>query len=1594
TSLLPGAALIELLRERSVTGAILPPTALAAMPDAELPALRTLAVGGEECPAEVARRWAAGRRFLNAYGPTEVTVCCTVAACDEPAGRLPVGLPIQNTEVYLLDDDGQPAPVGVPAELHVGGVGLARGYLNRPALTAERFVPHPFSAEPGARLYRTGDLARFRPDGQIELLGRRDRQAKVRGFRIELGEVEAALSAHPDVREAAVVAREDAPGRKRLVAYVAPAGAPEADALRRHLKERLPEYMAPSAFVRLDALPLTPSGKVDYRRLPAPAGERPELGQGYVAPRTELEKVLAEMWRGVLRVSEVGVHDNFFDLGGDSIHAAIFINSLQKRLGLVVYVVTLFDAPTIAALAARLEERHASALPARKELTPIRPLARDGARQFPLSFAQQRLWFIDRLTLGSSFYNIPQALRLSGPLDAGALGRSLNEIVRRHEALRTSFADSGGRPVQVVHDPRPLGLPLADLSGLPEPVREREALRLAVEEAHRPFDLSAAPLMRAGLLRLGPQEHVLLVTTHHIVSDGWSMGVFVRELSALYGAFLRGEPSPLAEPPVQYADFAVWQREWLQGEALEEQLDYWRRQLGGELPVLKLPTDRPRPPALSYKGAEQPLELPAELTGRLKSLGRREGATLYMTLLAGFFALLHRYTGQEDLVVGTPIAGRNRRETEGLIGFFVNTLVLRAGVAGGDSFRGLVERVREATLGAYAHQEVAFEKLVEELHPERDMSRNPLFQVMFALQNAPLEDFALPGLRLGPFDTGNDMTRFDLEFHLWEDGGAVAGTLIYNTDLFDAATVAQMLGHYRNLLEGAAADPDARVSDLPLLTGAESRLLLREWNDTRREYPRDKCVHELFEAQAARTPDAAAVVSEEGRVTYRELNERANRLARALRRRGVGAESLVGVCLGRGADLVAALLGVLKAGGAYLPLDPEYPRERLAFMLEDAGARVLLTERQKLGALPAGRTEVICLDDGAGADAESAENLPPAAAPDNLAYVIYTSGSTGRPKGVCINHRAINRLVLGTDYVELTASDRVAQVSTASFDAATFEFWGALLHGAQLHVVPREVAISPQEFAAHIRERGITTMFLTTALFNQLARARPGALAPLGQLLFGGEACDPERVREVLSKGAPRRLLHVYGPTENTTFSTWHLVGEPPPPGGAVPIGRPIANTEAYVLGADLRPVPPGVAGELFLGGEGLMRGYLNRPGATAEKLTPHPFSDEPGARLYRTGDLVRQLRDGSVEFIGRVDRQVKVRGFRIEPGEIEAALAEHPAVGECVVMAREEQPGERRLVAYVVARAGGVGDEAPAAGEPGGGLRSGQVEHWQKIFDDHIYSEPSAQPDPTFNIVGWNSSYTGEPLPAEEMRVWLEDTLEPVRAAAPRRVLELGCGTGLLLTRLAPACEQYWGTDVSQVALDYVARQVSGWGDDAARVKLLRRAADDFSGVEPASFDAVILNSVAQYFPDADYLRRVLEGAARAVRPGGLVFVGDVRSLPLLETFHASVQLFKAPPATPAALLREQARTRAAQENELAVAPAFFYALARRLPGGARVEVRPKRGRFHNELTRFRYQVLIHVGGEPEPAAAAPPPSAWLDWDAEGLTPAALRRR
>ena len=910
---------------------------------------------------------------------------------------------------------------------------------------------------------------------------------------------------------------------------------------------------------------------------------------------------------------------------------------------------------------------------------------------FPASFAQQRLWFINQLEPTSSLYNVPLTLGLSGDLDVLALERSLATIVRRHEALRTTFTIVDGEPVQVVRDVA-LELPILDLEATETPAREAEVQRVIRSEVARPFDLERGPLFRATLLRVARDEHVLLLAIHHIVFDGWSAGIFFRELSVCYRAFASGDTPQLPELPVQYGDFAVWQRAALKGDVLERHLTYWRAQLTGA-PVLQLPTDFAPLHPKTYRGSATHLLLPPSLLQELQALSQREGATLFMTLLAAFQILLARHSGQKDIVVGTPVANRTRSELEDLIGFFVNPLPLRTDLSGNPTFRELLRRVREVALDAYAHQDLPFERLVQELKLERVQNRNPVFQVMFALQNAPRSSFKLPGLTLRSLPRKGGTSKFDLTLSAREDSSGLRIRLEYSTELFESDTIRRMLGQYHTLLQGIVAEPDRHISALPLIASEERQQVLVEWNRTDRVYPSGCCVHELFEREAAEHPQTIAVEAGDIRLTYGELDRNADRLAHYLKRFGVGPDVCVGVALERSPEMVMAFLAVLKAGGAYVPLDPHYPPERLALMLDDARVGLLVTTGQTKFPGIADRMAVVNLEtERERVGLESDQKLESGAATEHLAYVMFTSGSTGRPKGIAVPHRAIVRLIRNTDYVQMTAEDRVAQISNASFDGATFEIWGALLNGGRLVLIDRDVVLSAVAFAAEIRERGITAMFLTTALLNQLARAVPGVFGTVRHLLFGGEAVDPRAVREVLAHGPPERLLHVYGPTETTTFATWYEVRELPETARTVPIGRPISNTRAYVLDEHLMPVAVGVPGELYLGGPGLARGYLGRAGLTADRFMPDPFStehgEETGGRLYRTGDRVRWRPDGTLEFLGRFDEQIKLRGFRIEPGEIEVALARHPAVRECAVVVRDDLPGGRALVAYLAARA------------------------------------------------------------------------------------------------------------------------------------------------------------------------------------------------------------------------------------------------------------------------------------------------------------------
>ncbi|BAY12154.1 non-ribosomal peptide synthetase [Calothrix sp. NIES-2098] len=919
---------------------------------------------------------------------------------------------------------------------------------------------------------------------------------------------------------------------------------------------------------------------------------------------------------------------------------------------------------------------------------------------FPASFAQQRLWFLDQLNPGNSIYNVPTAIRLTGSLNLAALEQTFNEIVRRHEVFRTTFTVLDGQPLQVIAPNLTIPVNVLDLEQLPIDKRETEAKRLISAEIESPFDLSSGPLLRVMLFVLSQTEHILLLNMHHIICDDWSIGVLIRELSVIYTAFVQNQPLPLLELPLQYADFAHWQREWLQGEVLETQLAYWRQQLNG-ISMLDLPTDKKRPNIQTYQGAIEFLELPSQLTDALEALAQREDVTLFMILLAAFQTLLYRYTHQEDITVGSPIANRNRSEIERLIGFFVNSLVLRTNLSGNPTFKEMLGRVRDVTLGAYSHQNLPFEKLVEELHPERNLSYHPLFQVVFGFQNAPMSAIEMPGLVPSFINIDLQKIRFDLELNLWkcsEDfrslwgakwqlSEGIRGVMVYNTALFEKATIIRMLEHLKILLASIVRNPEQPIANFSLLSAKELNRLIVEWNDTQADYPHNQCIHQLFQEQVEQHCNSIALSFDNQQITYRELNNRSNQLARYLQKLGVNSEVVVGICLEQSIGFIVGLIGILKAGGAYLPLDPSYPQERLNFMLDDARAFVLVTQEKLLKHFAEFSHQIICLDkDSENIAQETEENFTSNVNSNNLAYVVYTSGSTGKPKGVAVTHKAVNRLVCNTNYIKLETNDKIAQASNISFDAATFEIWGALLNGAQLVGISKDVILSPQELALQLKQKGISVLFLTTALFQQIARDFPQAFSTLRYLLFGGETIDIRWVRKILKHGKPQNLIHVYGPTENTTFSTYYPVQEVAESATSIPIGRPISNTQIYILDANLQPVPIGVFGELYLGGEGLARGYINRPELTAECFITIPetgFIAEE--RLYKTGDLGRYLIDGNIEFLGRIDNQVKIRGFRIELGEIEAVLSEHPAVKQAIVIAAEDIPGEKQLVAYIV---------------------------------------------------------------------------------------------------------------------------------------------------------------------------------------------------------------------------------------------------------------------------------------------------------------------
>ncbi|QWA30646.1 non-ribosomal peptide synthetase [Pseudomonas sp. RC3H12] len=1238
--------------------------------------LRYVIFGGEALDVAALQPWF--ERFgegcdnlINMYGITETTVHVTyrpIRFADTQQAGSPIGAAIPDLSMYVLDADFNPVAKGCTGELHVGHAGLARGYHNRASLTAERFVPDPFSSE-GGRLYRTGDLARYREQGVIEYVGRIDHQVKIRGFRIELGEIEARLQEHAAVREVLVLDIDGA-GGKQLAAYLIAqdANADHAtlrDTLKQHLKANLPDYMVPTHFLVLDQWPLTANGKLDRKALPKP--DASQLQQGYVAPRTALEQQLAAIWAEVLKVEQVGLHDNFFELGGHSLLATQVTSRIRQRLNVEVSLRILFESADLQTFAQAAGQGAASQAPAFTVVDRNQPLA--------LSYAQQRQWFLWQLEPASAAYNIPSALRLQGELDIEALRSSFAALIARHETLRTTFRQQGDSAEQVVHArlETPLDITTAAL--------DEAGVQAWVEtQVRQPFDLQHGPLLRARLLRLAADEHVLVLVLHHIVADGWSMPILVDELVRGYESHLHGQAPQLPALAFQYADYAAWQRQWMEAGEQQRQLDYWQARLGSTQPILELATDRPRPVVQQYEGARLPVDLEPSLVAQLKTLAGQHDVTLFMLLLASFQALLHRHSGQSDIRVGVPVANRTRAETEGLIGFFVNTQVLDARFQPQIRFDELLQQVKHTALGAQAHQELPFEQLVEALQPERSLSHSPLFQVMFNHQTQVLgESRVLAGLSLQGLVSDKQTAQFDLTLDTAEHEGGLSATLTYATSLFEPATVARMAEHWRNLLQGICQDAGQRVAELPLLSREERERTLYAWNDSAADYPRGQTVQQLIEAQAARTPQAVAAVLGEQSLSYAQLNQRANALAHHLRSLGVGPDVLVGIAVERSLDMLVGLLAVLKAGGAYVPLDPQFPEDRLAYMMEDSGIALLLTQSSLVQRLPVPpQVRCLCLDQAQPGE-YSQDNPRPLAHPENLAYVIYTSGSTGKPKGVTIRHDAlVNFLCSMARQPGIDAHDKVLSLTSLSFDIAGLELYLPLLRGACVVLLGEQVNKDPQALLAVIQARAVSVVQATPSTWRMLLdAAAPGAFAGK-KVLCGGEALSAELAQRLIAQAG--HVWNVYGPTETTIWSACHYLTD----SDDVWLGRPLANTRLHVLSDELDVLPQGARGELLIGGDGLARGYHNRPGLTAERFVPDPFASEPGARLYRTGDLTRYREDGVIEYVGRLDHQVKIRGFRIELGEIEERLLLHPAIREAAVI-DINGPAGKQLAAYLV---------------------------------------------------------------------------------------------------------------------------------------------------------------------------------------------------------------------------------------------------------------------------------------------------------------------
>ncbi|EPR11938.1 hybrid non-ribosomal peptide synthetase/type I polyketide synthase [Ruminiclostridium papyrosolvens] len=1201
-----------------------------------------------------------GAKLHNLYGPTEATVDVSYFDCssNKKLERIPIGKPIDNIQLYIVDAYNNLLPVGVPGELCIAGDGLARGYLNRPELTKEKFVPNPFI--PGERMYRTGDLARWLPDGNIEYLGRMDHQVKIRGFRIELGEIETQLLKHRQIREAVVIPKDDSDGGKYLCAYYVSDSELSLEELRGHLSGELPDYMVPPYFIHLDDIPLSHNGKIDRKALPEPDGNI-STGIPYIAPTNGIEEELVTIWQEVLEVERVGINDNFFELGGHSLKATLLVSKIHKEFNVEMPLREIFNLPTVKGLAAYIkstdESIYSSIIPAGEK------------EYYPVSAAQKRLYILNQFERAGKSYNMPCTILMEGKLDTNRFEDAFRALIRRHETLRTSFEMSDGEPVQKVHREAEFKVDYFE-SG------EDNAGRI-VNEFIRPFDLNKAPLLRVGFIKIGNDRHLLMFDMHHLISDGTSVNILVREFSQLYEG---QEPAGLK---IQYKDFSQWQNELLRTGGIKKQEEYWLHKFEDEVPVLNMPTDYQRPPVQSFEGDRIAFEVDEEISQKVNSLAKKTGTTLYMVLLAAYNALLYRYTGQEDIVVGSPVAGRPHADLQDIIGMFVNTLAMRNYPSGEKTFNEFLAEVRESCIKAYGNQDYQFEELVDKLNIKRDMSRNPLFDTMFVLQNTNSRDIQVNGLKIITQTVENRTSKFDITLNAWEQNGKIAFEVEYCTKLFGKETIERFSKHFTNILSNITADLNTRLSELNIITDEEREKILYTFNNTKEDYPKDKTIHEIFEEQVEKTPDNIAVVFEKSKLTYRELNDKSNSLAWVLREKGVQPDTIVGIIAERSIEMIIGITGILKAGGAYLPIDPRYPQERINFMLKDSGTGILLTCDYLIG-----KTDfagyIVNLSDS-NLYAGNTLNPDKTGTPKHLAYVMYTSGSTGKPKGVMVEHRSVVRLVKNTNYIDFEENDSILQTGALAFDATTFEFWGALLNGLKLYIADENIILDPINLSAAIKKYDISTMWLTSPLFNQFSTQKPEIFNGLKKLLVGGDKLSPAHINAVRNVCPGLIITNGYGPTENTTFSVCFKINKTYEQN--IPIGIPVNNSTAYILDKYDNLQPMGVSGELCVGGDGLARGYINRQELTAEKFVTNPFM--PGERMYRTGDMARWLPDGNIEFLGRMDNQVKIRGFRIEPGEIEAQLLGNPSIKEAVVLENKDENGDGSLCAYVVAQAG-----------------------------------------------------------------------------------------------------------------------------------------------------------------------------------------------------------------------------------------------------------------------------------------------------------------